>query len=166
MGPRALGALAAAAALALAPRAAAALPQAGVFVTGERLGGVSLGMAEADVLHTWGPRHGVCRSCVRTTWYFNYREFQPQGAGVVFRKGRVARIFTLWKPAGWRTAEGLVLGAAVSDVTRRYGVLEKQVCAGYYALTVHGHRAQSAFYVYGSELWGFGLTRPGASPCL
>jgi len=146
--------------------AAAAPPTAGIFVPGESLGGVSLGMAKAEVLRLWGPTHGVCRSCVRTTWLFNYRKFEPEGAGVVFRKGRAVRVFTIWKPAGWRTAQGLEIGADVSEVRRAYGVLEKRVCAGYYALVRPEPRAQSVFYVFGSELWGFGLTKRGASPCL
>jgi hypothetical protein len=103
---------------------------------------------------------------VRTTWLFNYRKFEPEGAGVVFRKGRAIRIFTIWKPAGWRTATGLTLGADVSEVTSVHGRLEKQVCAGYYALVRPEARAQSVFYVFGSELWGFGLIKRGAAPCL
>ena len=158
--------LAALVALALAASAEAVLPRAGVFVPGESLSGVSLGMTQADVLRLWGSKHGVCRSCVRTTWLFNYRKFEPEGAGVVFRKGRVVRVFTIWKPAGWRTDGGLTLGADVSEITRVYGALEKRVCAGYYALVRPEARAQSVFYVFGSELWGFGLTKRRASPCL
>ena len=36
---------------------------------------------QGEVLETWGQRHGVCRDCRRTTWYFNAKPFQPQGAG-------------------------------------------------------------------------------------
>jgi hypothetical protein len=62
----------------------------GVLVPGETLGGVRIGMTKAEVGANWGDRRGVCRECRRTTWYFNYRPFQPQGAGVVFERGRVA----------------------------------------------------------------------------
>jgi len=158
--------IAAALALALAASAAAAPPVAGIFVPGKSLGGVSLGMTKHDVLEVWGRRHGVCRNCSRTTWYFNYERFRPQAAGVVFRRGRVVQVFTVWKPAGWRTPGALLLGAQVEQVTRAYGALEKRVCSGYYALLQPARRAVSVFYIDGTELWGFGLTRPEVSPCL
>lgn len=145
---------------------AAAPPRAGELVLGKSLGGVRLGMTKAQVLCLWGSRHGVCRDCPRTTWYFNYRAFEPQGAGVVFERGRAVHVFTIWKPAGWRTPEGLRLGAEVSEITLTYGPLTKRECSGYYALVAPARDAQSAFYVAGDELWGFGLTRPGSSPCL
>ena len=123
-------------------------------------------MTKAQVLRAWGRRHGVCRECPRTTWYFNYRNFEPQGVGVVLEHGRAVHVFTIWKPEGWRTPEGLTLGSAVSEITLTYGPLRKRECAGHYALVAPGRRAQSAFYVAGDELWGFGLMRPGAFPCL
>ena len=151
---------------ALAASAAAAPPVAGIFVPGQSLGGVSLGMTKPEVLQAWGRRHGVCRNCSRPTWYFNYAEFQPQGVGVVFRRGRVVQAFTLWKPEGWRTPGALLLGAPVEQVLSAYGPLDKRVCSGYYALLKPGRKAVSVFYVDGTELWGFGLMRPEASPCL
>jgi len=167
MGPRALPvALATLAAVAVIPASTAAPPNGADFVPGKSLAGVSLGMTKAQVLAAWGKRHGVCRACRRETWYFNYRAFTPEGAGVVFQRGKVVHAFTVWRPTGWRTPTGLVLGAPVSDVSRHYGSLDRRQCTLYYALLAPGKRAQSVFYVFRDRLWGFGLTRASASPCL
>jgi hypothetical protein len=123
-------------------------------------------MTRADVKRVWGPRFGRCRDCETPTWYFTYRPFEPQGAGVAFRNGRVVHVFTLWQPAGWRTARGLALGAPESSVTSLYGTLSRQRCYRYLAFVLPGDRAESVFYAYGGEVWGFGLIRPGGSPCL
>jgi hypothetical protein len=167
VGPRALGALAAAAgvALALVP-AAYAPPRAGVFVPGESLGGVRLGMGQDEVLAAWGDRHGVCKDCDVPTWYFNYKPFDPQGTGVIFDKGMVTHAFTVWRPTGWKTPDGLFLAADASDVARIYGSLDKRHCAGYDALLLPGKKVTSAFYVFRDKVWGFGLMKPDASPCL
>jgi hypothetical protein len=151
---------------AAAPNGTTALPQRGVLVPGKSLGGVTLGMTKAQVRRAWGTRFGRCRSCADETWYFNYRPFEPQGAGVAFRRGRVMRLFTLWQPDGWRTPEAVVLGAPESEITDTYGALVRRRCDRYTALLMRSERVQTAFYVYNGELWGFGLTRPGASPCV
>jgi hypothetical protein len=166
VGPRTLGALIAAAAVALAVPASAAPPRSGLFVPGETLGGVRLGMTEQDVLATWGERHGVCKDCDQPTWYFNDKPFAPQGTGVIFDKGRVAQAFTVWRPNGWKTPEGLALAAEGSDVARIYGSLDKRECARYEALLLPGKKVTSVFYVFRDKVWGFGLMRPDASPCL
>jgi hypothetical protein len=152
-------------ALAAAP-AASAPPAKGVFVPGISLGGVVLGMTKAEVTRAWGRRHGVCRNCARETWYFNYRPFEPQGTGVVFRRGRVVQAFTFWKPNGWRTPEGLELGAPRGDVGEGLVIRDERTCDGYVAMLAPGPSAESVFYVYRERLWGFGLMRPGADPCL
>jgi hypothetical protein len=123
-------------------------------------------MTPARVLQAWGKRHGVCRTCVDRTWYFNYRPFTPEGAGVVFRRGRVVHVFTVWRPSGWKTPEGLVLGAPASDVSRMYGSLDRRPCTSYHALLRSGKRVESVFYVFRDKLWGFGLILKNASPCL
>ncbi|HEY7003798.1 MAG TPA: hypothetical protein VH281_05915 [Gaiellaceae bacterium] len=167
MGPRALGALIAAACVALAvPAAASAPPRTGVLVPGKSLGGVRLGMTKEDVLAAWGQQHGICKDCSDLTWYFNYEPFQPQGTGVVFAHGRVARAFTVWRPVGWTTPDGLYLGADGSDVSRIYGSLDERECVSYDALLLPGKRVTSVFYVFRDKVWGFGLMRPGDSPCL
>ncbi len=123
-------------------------------------------MTPAQVLQAWGKRHGVCRKCPDRTWYFNYRPFTPEGAGVVFRGGRVVHVFTVWRPSGWKTPEGLVLGAPASDVSRMYGSLDRRPCTSYHALLKPGKRVESVFYVFRDKVWGFGLILKNASPCL
>jgi hypothetical protein len=167
MGPRAVAvAIAAVAAIAMIPSSTAAPPQQAEFVPGRSLAGVHIGMTPTQVLQAWGKRHGVCRQCPDRTWYFNYRPFTPEGAGVVFRSGRVVHVFTVWRPAGWRTPEGLVLGAPASDVARMYGSLDRRPCTGYHALLKPGKRVESVFYVFRDKVWGFGLIPKNASACL
>lgn len=146
--------------------AAAAPSEERLFVPGESLGGLELGASKAEVRRVWGERHGVCRSCRQPTWYFNERPFEPQGTGVVLDDGRAAHLFTMWQPEGWRTPDGLSLGADEAEVTRAQRALIRRRCAGYDALVVSGGRAQSVFYLLEGELFGFGLTRPDANPCL
>ena len=151
--------------LVAAAAVAASLPQQGVLVPGESLGGLGLGATRAQVAAAWGEEHGVCRSCRQTTWYFTYRRFEPQGAGVELRQGRVAALFTLWQPAGWRTSRGLRLGDEASRVRALYGPLPRTRCAGYEALTLRRGRTSTVFYVLRDEVWGFGLLRAGLRPC-
>jgi hypothetical protein len=151
---------------------AAALPATGgapaerVFTPGKNVGGVELGMTRAQVEAAWGKRHGVCRECSEQTWYFNARPFEPQGTGVVFERGRVVHAFTLWQPPGWATPEGLALGAPAGEIGATYGELDERACAGYTALVREDGAAQSVFYAYEDEVWGFGLVTPGRSACL
>ena len=49
-------------------------------------------------------------------------------------------------------------------MTRVFGALVRRRCIRYSALLLRGERAQTAFYVFDGELWGFGLMRPGARP--
>ncbi len=153
-------------AFALAVTAGASAPRAGTFVPGQSLGGVGLGMTQTEVKGVWGTKFGRCRECARPTWYFNYRPFEPHGVAAVFERGRAVHLFTVWRPEGWRTREGLALGANEAEITKRYGTLGRRRCVGYDALVAPGRRAQSVFYVYRGALWAFGLTRPGASPCV
>jgi len=166
MGPRAAGALALLGALVLALPAAGAPPKPGELVPGRSLAGVRIGMTQEQVLRAWGKRHGVCRKCLDRTWYFNYRPFTPEGAGVVFRRGRVVHVFTVWRPSGWQTREGLALGGPASEVSRVYGSLDRRPCTGYYALLKPGKRVETAFYIFRDKVWGFGLILKNASPCL
>ena len=87
--------------------AATALPRAGVVLEGQSLGGVRIGWSRAMVIAAWGDRYARCRSCARETLYFNERPFQPQGAGVELRKGRVIAVFTLWAPRRLAHRRGL-----------------------------------------------------------
>src|SRR5437762_2230906 len=99
--------------LLLAQAAAAKPPLHGVLVSGASLGGLRLGESPAAVRSRWGSFYGVCTGCRVQTWYFTYHKLAPQGAAVEFRRGVVDAIFTLWQPAGWRSATGLVLGAPI-----------------------------------------------------
>lgn len=154
------------AALALAGSADAALPRAGVLVPGRSLGGIELGATAAEVKAIWGSRFGRCRSCSGTTWYFNLRPFQPQGAGVELLNGRVAAVFTLWSPPGWRTTRGLRLGDGSARVTSLYRPVGRFTCSERLtALTVASGTTITAFYVLDEQLWGFGLVRAGVSVC-
>jgi hypothetical protein len=151
---------------ALAAPALAAPPRPGNFAPETHLGGIEIGMTKAEVTRLWGKRHGVCRDCSTTTWYFNYRPFEPQGVAAVFERGSVAYVFTVWRPDGWRTARGLTLGAPASEITKTYGPLDRRECTLYYALVKPGLGVQTVFYVFRDRLWGFALTVPDASPCL
>ena len=161
-----VGALVLAAILAAAGPGVGAAPQRGLFEPGDSLGGVRIGMTKSDVIRRWGDGFGRCRDCARTTWYFNYRPFLPEGVGAGFEGSRVTHVFTVWQPEGWRTPEGLRTGDPAADIARTYGPLDRRQCGRYYALVETGARAQTAFYVFNNEVWGFALTVPGASPCL
>jgi hypothetical protein len=160
-----LTAAAIAAALAAATTAAAAPPRAGVLVPGKSLGGLRLHATQADVRAAWGADFGRCRTCGESTWYFTYRRFKPQGAGVAFRRGRVEAIFTLWKPAGWRTKQGLAIGDDASRIRQLYGPVSRSDCGSYYALLLALPTGVTAFYVWDGKVWGFGLLDFLVNPC-
>jgi hypothetical protein len=143
---------------------ALALPQHGVFVPFRSLGGVKLGATKEQVARAWGS-HGVCRRCALPTWYFNYKPFTQQGAAVTFSRGRVVALTTLWRPQGWHTPNGLLLGDQSARVTAIYGGLATMNCGGYTAYTLTRGKVTSAFYVFEDELWGFGLSRAPAPVC-
>jgi hypothetical protein len=151
--------------LVLASPGAAALPQGGLLVPGRSLGGLRLGATPADVTASWGRSHSVCRGCSSRTWYFNYRPFAPQGAAAEFRAHRVAALYTLWSPPGWRTSKGLRLGDDAARVTALYGALLRTDCSGYYALAIRSARSVTAFYVVGAKLWAFALLLPSVPIC-
>jgi len=143
----------------------AALPTRAELVPGRSLGGVRLGMTPTQVRSLWGKRFGVCRNCAQRTWYFTYRAFQPQGAAVSFRGGRVDAIWTLWSPEGWRTGDGsLRLGADDSRVTAVVGPAVTIPCGSYTAL-LRTRRVTTVYYLFGGKLWAFGLMRSEATPC-
>ena len=152
-------------ALAVAPAAGAAPPTTGLLVPGSSLGGLALGDTEAEVEAAWGRAYGRCRSCTRETWYFNYFAFQPRGAAVEFRRERVAAVYTLYEPTGWRTRIGLELGDPVARVTTTYGALVRRECGGYYALLLPRRATTTAFYVLDGRVWAFGLFARGVPVC-
>jgi hypothetical protein len=143
----------------------AAPPGAGILVPGRSLGGLELGVTKAEVERAWGRAYGVCRSCRRETWYFNYYAFEPRGAGVELERGRVTAVFTIYSPGGWRTTRGLSLGDSATRVRSFYGPLARVACRGYEALLLRRRAATTAFYVLDDRLWGFGLLRPDVPVC-
>jgi hypothetical protein len=153
------------AALLLAGPASAAPPRAGVLVPGASLGGLRLGMTPAQVRSAWGSGYGTCRGCAAPTWYFTYRPFTKQGAGVAFWKGRVAALYTLWSPPGWLTPRGLAIGDPSAKVTELYGAMPPEQCFGYSALLLRHGTTLTAFYIVDQKVYGFGLTQYGRSPC-
>jgi hypothetical protein len=153
------------AALALAAPSAAGLPRPGTLDPGRSLGGVRLGESQHAVRAALGTFYGVCRGCARPTWYFTYRPFEQQGLAVEFTGARVSAVYTLWRPLGWLSANGLHLGASPLAVHRRVGSLRTITCRGYEALVTDGKVARTAYYLFDGALWGFGLFRPHRSPC-
>jgi hypothetical protein len=153
------------ASLSLTASGAAAPPPAGVLVPGRSLGGIEIGATKAEVERRWGRAYGVCRGCSAETWYFNYFAFQPRGAGVELRRGRVAAVFTLYQPLSWRTSRGVALGDSATRITSVYGALVRRSCGGYSVLVLPGRTATTAFYVVDDRLWAFGLFRSGLQLC-
>ena len=151
--------------LATAAAAAAAPPRAGVLIPAKSLGGLRLGMTQAQVRAAWGTRYGVCRGCPERTWYFVYRPGRPRGAGVAFRAGRVVAIFTHWAPQGWRTPGGITIGDPIQKVTARFGALLPTQCATYYVLNFLRGATVTSFYVVDEQVWGFGLTTTRFGAC-
>ncbi len=145
--------------------AAAGPPPAGLFVPGTSLGGVRLGDSPGRVRALWGTAFGSCRSCAYTTWYFNYAPFTPQGAGVEFRGGRVAAVFTLYSPSSWHTSGRLRVGDLSTRVTTLYTRIRGTRCRSYTALTQRRGGVASTFYVYQGKVWGFGLSRAAVQVC-
>ena len=137
----------------------------GVLVPSRSFDTLRLGASTAAIEARWGKRHGRCRDCARTTWYFNTRSFQPRGVGVELRTGRAVAFFTLWQPPGWRTDRNLRLGDPVPRITQLYGALPRLECGTYYALTLETARTLTAFYVVDEKLWGFGLMRRDVPAC-
>jgi hypothetical protein len=140
-------------------------PPAGVLAPGKSLGGLRLGMTPAQVKAAWGADFGRCRNCIKRTWYYNYAPFTPQGAGVEFRSGRVAGIFTLRSPAGWHTTKRLRIGDPKVRITELYGALLRIGCTGYDAMTLVTPKATTTFYVQDEKVFGFGLSRAEVPVC-
>jgi hypothetical protein len=148
-----------------AASATAAAPRAGLLREGQSLGGVRIGWARAQVIAAWGTTYGRCRSCARETLYFNELPFRPQGAGVEFRHGRVVAVFTLWAPAGWRTARGLRIGEPVARATATYGSLPLLECGGYRAIELPGRGTRTVVAIVDDAVWGFALIAAGELAC-
>jgi hypothetical protein len=144
---------------------AIALPQHGVVVPGKSFAGLGLGATAGRVQGTWGRRYGRCRDCARPTWYFTYKQFEPQGAAVSFRNGVADGYYTIWSPPGWHTDRGLAIGDPAPRVTQVYGVLPRVECGTYSALVLRRGRIATQIYLYQDQVWGFGLSSAASPPC-
>jgi len=144
---------------------AGTLPLHGTLVPAKSLGGLHLGDSPARVAARWGHGFGVCTTCARPTWYYNYTRYQPQGAGVEFTGGHVDAIFTLWSPTGWRTTQALRIGDPAVRITALYGPLALERCGTYDARLLIRTRSVTAFYVVAGKVWGFGLMGPAVPVC-
>jgi hypothetical protein len=109
--------------------------------------------------------HGVCLNCTTPTWYFNYHRFERRGLAVELTHGLVSAVYTLWQPAGWRSTNGLRLGAREARLTSSTRQLVTTVCSGYDARVEDSGTTRSVYYVSRGRLWGFGLLRAHANPC-
>jgi hypothetical protein len=152
-------------ALALAAAARAGTPDVGVLVPEVSLGGVRLGWTTAQVEAAWGRAEGHCRNCRHETLYFNRYAFRPQGAGVELVGGRVAAVFTLWAPPGWRTAQGLRIGEPLVRLEATYPTALAMPCKSYDAWVLPGGHAKSVVYVADGTVWGFALLSPRHRVC-
>jgi hypothetical protein len=154
-----------AAVLVAAAPAAAGLPKAGTLVPGRSLGGIRLGESPRAVRAALGTFYGACRGCARPTWYFTYHPFDRHGLAVEFTHGRASGVYTLWRPRGWHAPHRLVFGSSPLAVHELGRAKQTVVCGGYVALVRDSAHARTAYYLFDGGLWGFGLFRPGASPC-
>lgn len=146
----------------------AALPVRGMLISGQSLGGVSLGDSPADVEATWGTDYTVCTTCTQTTWYFTYPT-KPVGAAVIFDKtDRAIAVFTLGTPFGWRSEKGLPLGDDVHSLTALYPAPQMawKSCIGYSALSARRGTTVTSIYTQAEVVYGFALTVPGRSVCV
>jgi hypothetical protein len=144
---------------------ASGLPLRGLLAPGKHLGGVELGDTEQEVRARWGGRYTKCAVCNRTTWLYTYRTGSPSGAAVSFRAGRVAAVFTLGVPRGWRTSRGVALGDPAEKVLQVYGTLPWRRCLGYGAVSIRTAGAVSSIYTFGESVYGFALTAPAEPVC-
>ncbi len=136
-----------------------------MLAPGKSLGGIELGSTRAEVRARWGSRYTLCAVCRRTTWLYTYRGSTTVGAAVAFRNGRVAAVFTLGVPSGWRTSRGITLGDPADKVHSVYGNLPWSRCIGYGAVSIRRAGAVASIYTYGDSVYGFALTLPSEPVC-
>jgi hypothetical protein len=165
--------------LVLAPTAAAKFPIHGVLIPGKSLAGVQLGDTPAAVTKLWGSSYNVCTYCgAETTWFYIYptpridmlypngtESYEPLGAAVRFRNARVSAVFTIGSPDGWRTAQGLLTHAEITDAISLYGVLNSVSCIGFGAMTIRAGNVVTSILTTGEAVYGFELSTPNEPVC-
>ena len=145
---------------------AANFPTRGKVVPGKNIGGISLGMTEAQVKAHWGGNYviGPKVGTGYTTWLYEYRGAEPLGAAVKFQNNRVVAVFTLGSPAGWGL-QGAMMGDPISNVYNLYGSTGQANCIGYSALTVRIGTATTSFYSASGVIYGYALTSASQPAC-
>ena len=150
---------------AAAAQTRAAVPSRAVLVQGESLGGLRLGSTPAQVRSLWGTDYQLCDGCPTPTWFYWVRD-TTVGAGVKFnRSGRVVAVFTLGSPFGWKTREGLPVGAGLDRAVDIYDWKGFHVCRGYAAMSTTGSDVVTSIYIHGEIVYGFALTALGEAVC-
>jgi hypothetical protein len=152
-------------ALALAVPAAAGLPKRGALEPGRSLGGIRLGDSPRAVRARLGTYYGTCRDCRRRTWYFTYGSYDRHGLAVELAQGRVAGLYTIWRPTGWHGPHKLGFGTSALAVHRLTHASRTIRCGDYDALVRDSGGARTAYYLFQGRLWGFGLFGRSTSPC-
>jgi hypothetical protein len=141
-------------------------PSRGKVVPGKNIGGISLGMTEAQVQTHWGRGYVIGPQPVRgyTTWLYEYRGAEPLGAAVKFQNNKVVAVFTLGSPAGWGLS-GAMMGDPISNVYNLFGSTGQANCIGYSALTVRIGTATTSFYSASGVIYGHALTASSQPAC-
>jgi hypothetical protein len=148
--------------LALALVVAAFLPSKGVLVPQQSLAGIHLGDTPAAVRAAVGSRYTVCGSCDQRTWLY-FGATRESGLGVGFRGGRVAAVYTLGSPAGWRSTDGLRVRRLAEPLPPRYRKVA--ACYGYIARSQRTSTSVTTVFVIDDHVSGFALTRPSEPVC-
>jgi hypothetical protein len=141
-------------------------PTRGKVVPGKTIGGISLGMTEAQVKAHWGANYKIGPNVGAgfTTWLYVYKGAEPLGAAVKFQANKVVAVFTLGSPAGWGLT-GAMMGDPISNVYNLFGSTGQANCIGYDALTVRIGTSTTAFYSAAGVIYGYALTAPSQSAC-
>jgi len=162
-------------------------PSRGVVVPGQSIGGITLGMTEAQVEQRWGHGFALCVKCgANLVWLYEYPGAEPLGAAIKFNvappaapaKGastttavtklnpaaKVIAVFTLGSPKNWGT-KGAMMFDPVANVYNLFGNTGDAQCIGYDALTVRIGASTMSFYTASGVIYGYALTAPSQSPC-
>jgi hypothetical protein len=141
-------------------------PTRGKVVPGKTIGGIAIGMTEAEVQTIWGRNHvlGPGTRGSQTVWLYEYRGAEPLGAAVKFVNDKVVAVFTLGSPAGWGLT-GAMMGDPVSNVYNLFGSTGQANCIGYAALTVRIGSSTTSFYSASGVIYGYALTAPSQPAC-
>ena len=149
--------------LALALALVALLPPRAVLVPHESLAGVRLGETPAQVRAALGDRTSLCGpACPEPTWFY-FNASREAGLAVAFRSGRVAAVYTLGSPPGWRSTDGLRIGRLAEPLPSRYA--SARGCTGYLAHSDRRRGSVTSVFVVDRYVMGFALTLPSEPVC-